>query len=469
MNNILSRHTDPNKVFIINRSEIDGRIDPEFYNPEYKIPDSKIFTKIRKITTQIIHPPEYPREFSDDGFQLIRSQNVRPLGLTLHENPVFFSAEFLEKKKYSLAKKGDVLVVRSGVNAGDVAVVDNNYANVIIGADTLLCRCSEDVIPKFLQVYFFTDFGKRQITKNTTGATNKHLNSENLGKVFIPILDIKIQNKCIGIFEEALDTSGQKEAKAQELLASIDDYLLAELGITFPEKDNSLQSRTFTTQYKEIMDGRIDPEYQRINYKKQVDAILNSNYPLLDLKNATELITNGKTPAREQYSNSETPYPLIKVSSYSNDYIDLSKCGYAKERQYLKVRKGDIFILSAAHQAEYVGRHIKFLDEEPKIDTSFVGELICLRPKNDCDPLFIFSLFQTKIYKDLINREKTGQTSHVYGKDLRFLKIPDVSLEKQTEIANHIANIRSQAKQLQQEAQDILEQAKKEVEKIILG
>lgn len=42
-------------------------------------------------------------------------------------------------------------------------------------------------------------------------------------------------------------------------------------------------------------------------------------------------------------------------------------------------------------------------------------------------------------------------------------------MEKKTEIANHISAIRFSAKQLQQQAAAELEQAKKQVEKMILG
>jgi restriction endonuclease S subunit len=464
MNNIFSRHTDPNKVFIINRSEIDGRIDPEYYNPEYKIPDSKIFTKIRKITTQIIHPPEYPREFSGDGFQLIRSQNVRPLGLTLHENPVFFSAEFLEKKKYSLAKKGDVLVVRSGVNAGDVAVVENNYANVIIGADTLLCRCSEDVIPKFLQVYFFTDFGKRQITKNTTGATNKHLNSENLGKVFIPILDIKIQNRCVDIFEEALDISKQKEIQAQELLASIDDYLLAELGITLPEKDNSLQNRIFTTQFSEVSGDRFDPNYRtKFSYLTKQKG----NYELVPF--GSLLMTSPQYGANEEAKdgNPKTDVRYIRITDI-DELGNLKTEGWKTaeniEERYMLNKNDLLFARSGS-----VGRC--YIHKDINSQAIFAGYLIrFIVDTNLVNPDYIFYYCNSAIYKFWVDAiQRPAVQSNINSEEYKSLPIPRPSLEKQTEIANHIANIRSQAKQLQQEAQDILEQAKKEVEKIILG
>ena len=33
----LSENIDPNKVFIVNRSELEGRIDPHFHKKEYNI------------------------------------------------------------------------------------------------------------------------------------------------------------------------------------------------------------------------------------------------------------------------------------------------------------------------------------------------------------------------------------------------------------------------------------------------
>jgi restriction endonuclease S subunit len=54
-------------------------------------------------------------------------------------------------------------------------------------------------------------------------------------------------------------------------------------------------------------------------------------------------------------------------------------------------------------------------------------------------------------------------------KNIQRFAIPLPPLDKQTEIADNIKTIRNQAKQLQKEEQADLEQAKKEVEAIILG
>ena len=53
--------------------------------------------------------------------------------------------------------------------------------------------------------------------------------------------------------------------------------------------------------------------------------------------------------------------------------------------------------------------------------------------------------------------------------EISQIKVILPPLQKQQEIVNHISSIRQQAKALQEEGQAILEQAKKEVEHMILG
>ena len=53
--------------------------------------------------------------------------------------------------------------------------------------------------------------------------------------------------------------------------------------------------------------------------------------------------------------------------------------------------------------------------------------------------------------------------------NVKKIKIPFPKIEKQIEIANHIQEIRTRAKQLNEEAKQLFFHAKQEVEKMILG
>jgi restriction endonuclease S subunit len=66
-------------------------------------------------------------------------------------------------------------------------------------------------------------------------------------------------------------------------------------------------------------------------------------------------------------------------------------------------------------------------------------------------------------------QSQTNGIRNLIMKEYFHLKIPIPPPEKQTEIANHISALRTQAKQLQQQAAAELEQAKQQVEQLILG
>ena len=51
----------------------------------------------------------------------------------------------------------------------------------------------------------------------------------------VPVSPLKIQSKIVAIMDKALKEKREKEKKAENLLNSIDNYLMQELGIASPE------------------------------------------------------------------------------------------------------------------------------------------------------------------------------------------------------------------------------------------
>jgi len=82
---------------------------------------------------------------------------------------------------------------------------------------------------------------------------------------------------------------------------------------------------------------------------------------------------------------------------------------------------------------------------------------------------FLKHTLSTKLYKELANRVSIGAViKHLnINKWLKIL-IPLPPIEKQNEIAEHIQSIRAKAKQLQEEAREILAKTKIEIEKMII-
>ena len=131
--------------------------------------------------------------------------------------------------------------------------------------------------------------------------------------------------------------------------------------------------------------------------------------------------------------------------------------------------QGDIFILGAAHQAEYIGKKVYYLSDALKEKIFFVGELnrITVNPSIYSSQL-LFSILKLKPFSLLLNREKRGQTSHLYPDDVKKINVPIPPLEKQQEIADRITDIRQQAQQLKEKTHEALKKASEEIEKILL-
>ena len=67
-----------------------------------------------------------------------------------------------------------------------------------------------------------------------------------------------------------------------------------------------------------------------------------------------------------------------------------------------------------------------------------MAELICIRvDHNIVNPHYLLQLFKMNNYYLLINREKRGQTSHIYARDIKEIRIPLPDIETQNKNAEN--------------------------------
>ena len=457
------------------RGEIEGRVEPFYYIPEIV----ELEKKVRNISTQrlknfiisissgatpSVREEEKFYSSEENGIPFIRVQNLSYTNELILDDLKYINQETHQNYlNRSQIREGYLLVKITGVGRMAISSVvpkdfEGNINQHLVAIKTKDCFTSE-VLATFLN----TDIGEKLASRRATGGTRPALDYTALKS--IPIV---FKPEIVEIVKKAVLAKRAKEAEAKALLAGIDEYLLNALGIRLPEPTE--KKKFFYMRANQISGGRFDPDYFDVTFSRLRGAIHSGNYPIETLSKICEFISNGKTPAKNEYSDEVTPYPIIKVASYSGDTIDLDKVDYANNPRTCFVKEGDIFVLAAAHQPNYVGRFVKQLNENPTINTSFVGELICLRAQQlSVKSGYLFALLSTKIIKTLLNCEKRGQTSHIYPGDIRKILIPLPPLAVQTEIAEYIRMIRAQAKQLEQEAKEIIERAKQEVEAMILG
>lgn len=469
------QHIDKNKIFIVNRSEIEGRLEPEFYKPSIAC----LETKIRSLSSKKLRhyalsfaggaTPKKSGEdkyYSDskNGIPFLRVQNLQTTGELSLDGCIYINDDTHNGLlKRSQVSEGDLLIKITGVGRMAIAsVAPKNFVGNT-NQHMVVVKTGNVAISKYLAHYLNLDIIEKIASRHSTGGTRPALDYPSLKN--LPV----IEDIGFSTIDNAIKLKKEKDKEAQQLLDSINGYLLSELGIKLSSTETSIKNRIFNVNLSSIERDRLDSYYFDPKYRNLISCIRKGRYTLYTLDEVSSFISTGQTPKSNCYTENVTEYPIIKAGSYSGFEIDLNKISYTINKQAYSVHKGDIFILSAAHQAEYIAKQISYLSDMPAPNTSFVGELLCIRSQKSVNSMYLYSLLSTTLYKTLLNREKRGQTSHLYSQDVKQILVPIPPIEKQNDIAEHIKSIRLQAKILQKEGTTILENAKREIERMIIG
>ena len=104
----------------------------------------------------------------------------------------------------------------------------------------------------------------------------------------------------------------QKEQEADTLLDSIDDYVLAELGIQMPAVE---EKKDFVVHANEIAGSRIDPHYHQSKFKTINQIVESVRFDVFDLDVLINEISSGITPkVDEDYYTDSSGIPFLRVS-----------------------------------------------------------------------------------------------------------------------------------------------------------
>jgi restriction endonuclease S subunit len=142
--------------------------------------------------------------------------------------------EIYEEKH--VLQPNDILVVITGVTIGKVGFWENEKENYYLGGDIVKFQAKKGFDPFFVWAYLRSEFGQKQILRHITGATNKHLAPEDVANIQMPFLPIDKQKKVAVAVQKAYEEKRKKEEEIRTILASVDDFVLGELGIDIAGK-----------------------------------------------------------------------------------------------------------------------------------------------------------------------------------------------------------------------------------------
>ena len=378
------------------------------------------------------------------------------------QNEDWKTAERIDKK-YALTQN-DLLFARSGT-VGKAFIHKKEDGEAIFAGYLIRFRFDETrVNPHFVFYYTLLSRYMLWVRAIQRPSVQSNINSREFKAFEIPLPPPSIQNHIVTIMKSAYARKKQREQEADMLLNSIDDYVLRELGIEMPQqKENSIENRIFTTTSSDMFGRRFDPEMYY-----QVYSLHTKSYPMEKFQNCV-LINPTTSFSRYEPDTSITFVPMEKVSAeYGEADLSLRKI-VAEAKGYTRFRDNDLIWAKITPCMEN-GKSAVVDNVKEGIGCGST-EFHVFRALEGINIHYIHTLLRLKSLREHAALHFTGSAGQqrVSSEFFKELVIPKPSIEKQTEIADYITNTRNQAKQLQQEANAVVEQAKERVERILLA
>ena len=438
----------------IHYSNLSSRLDPLYYLSDLAIfTDRQITASIGELCSSMYSGFAAGKETQvkkESGYIQIRPTNIMPDGRLSFEKNVYVP----KNRNYTFIPQKAVLFnnTNSQELVGKTAILDlpnedqyycSNHITVIIPDQTKL-------LPEYLWIILNLYQQHNIFYSICTNWNNQSgVNASLLKTIKIPIfseetkVSLYYQHTIVDMWLKALLIKEQKEQQANALLASIDDYLLSELGIERPNLARKENGRFFYTSFKEITGGELAP----ISVQNRGKQSKSTQYKEIKLSTIAS-ITKGQAITSKEIVDGE--YPVI-AGGQSSPYT---------HNQYN--HKGDVITVSASGAySGYVWYH-----DYPIFASDC--SVIFSKDNNVFLTKYIYEILRVR-QKEIYLLQKGAGQPHVYASDLAQITIPVVSIEKQMEIILHCNNLRIAAAELTQEGKNLVESAKMTIEAMILG
>jgi len=440
-------------------SQIEDRIDAEYYKPEYVEVErflrysENVFT-IGEIIKSIQHPREFKREYSAvGGIPYLRVSNVKEGYIDLSDIEYVYTDRNIGLNKINT---GNILITRSGTVGIPVLVVPE-FDGMLISADFLKLVLKDkinhlEINPYFIYIFLSSKLGLSQSQRKLIGALQKHINTEGLSSIKILIPPQSFQQKI----EEMVKEAQKKRKLADEKYKEAEEILNKELGLG--NLDLSTQ-KTFEAKFSEAED-RFDPEYYQPKYKKIKNFLLRKKLTTKPLKSFVKKYNCGFAFPTDIYL--EKGIPLLRIKNLKRMEIDFEGVEFLpdlNEYQEFIVKPGDILISMSGTVgvASLVPANI------PK---AFVNQRITSISTEGIDKLYLCLYLNLASINGLMNRETTGGVQkNITYQDIISVPVPILSQSLQQKTSLLI----QESFKLRREAKELIDRAKKEVEEMVEG
>lgn len=381
---------------------------------------------------------------------------------------------FLRKAKVN---KGDVLLAVKGATIASkksVALIQEDIGDAVVNGSIFRMQFKENVQPRFAAVVLDSPLMKKQMRLGLIANNGvDYLDKSLINKLVFPVPSVERQDAIVRLYEQASSNFQKAQQQAGELLSSIDTYLLAELGISLPpEPENTLASRIFTAQRRELAGWRFDPLFHSF---KLWHAIEEASVPHKKLGFCCHTMKTGFAAGGDmQLFDDAGVIQLRPTNINANREWTFEKNIYLSDSLLVErpddiVQPGEV-LFNNTNSQELVGKTVYMgIEGQPFFCSNHMTRIRTI--DTELNPEYLTAVLNAyqrlKVFFSLCTN--WNNQSGVNVELLRQLPIPVPPIPVQLAIANHIGETRQEAQHLRQQAEIELDQVKRQIETLLLG
>lgn len=455
------------RCFAIRRGELTGRSDVVFHQPWIRarlallqtanFPPLELGSVIHEIRYGTGTPPPY-LEPGADTVPFVRATDIKN-GEVVTETLLSISRDQPKAMEKCRLAGGELIVVRSGVNTGDCAVIPAALAGAYAAYD-LIVTFRPGASADFVSTFLDTEIGRLQLNLVRGRAAQPHINAEEVSALRIPLPIPTKQKDLVTAMDAARAKRQATLAEADALLAQLDDFLIESLGLERPPKDDR---KVFGIRGTRVS-ARFDPHFHAPKFARiqQMLAAINCE----PLGTFTGFSNETWNPAE----HGEATFRYIEINGVSPRTGEASwsevPTTEAPSRARMSVREGDIIVsLTRPHHGS-----IAYLSSEFAGCVASTGFAIIRTVAHKVRRDYLWCVLRAQFcLLQMLQRASGGNYPAITESELAKVLIPVPPLDEQATIAAEAHRRRKEAHRLRVEAEDAWLAAKRWFEGQLLG
>ena len=168
-------------------------------------------------------------QLAHGAYRYITAKNVKPSGLDLSNVSYLAEDEHRTIYKRCDPKKGDVLLVKDGVNTGDAAVNTLDEEVSLLSSVCLLRPNPELLSSPFLRYFLLSPVGYRMLTGQMTGTAIKRIVLRRIKDSPVPIAPLAEQKSIVAEIDKQFSRLDEAVANLKRVKANLKRYKAAVL------------------------------------------------------------------------------------------------------------------------------------------------------------------------------------------------------------------------------------------------